>query len=216
MTGTPFHPRTRQLMILPGIGLAPREAGALLAHPLHRVPEAPKGCGLVGGVGLGKTWALARHAASRVEAVVQRAPDPHTALLPHAFVVWVNWPEKAEQIKRLSVRPGTDLEDWIDRAKVAGALYLDDLGRERQKGEDDFSLGVLSEILDHRYRFALPVFWTSNLTTPEEFNAVYNARMVSRLLSTWPPFLLKGKDLRLHGQPAPVVDLRARAAGGDL
>lgn len=209
-----YHPRTRQLMTLPCIGLAPREAKALSAPKLHAVPVAPDGCGLVGGVGVGKTWALAQHAADQMEAVVLAAADPDTATLPYAWMTWVNWPEKSEEIKRLVTKRGSDLEDWIERAKVSGRLYVDDLGRERMaKGEDDYSLGVLTEILDHRYRFGLPVWWTSNLTSPAEFSATYNSRMVSRLLSAWPPVMLKGHDMRLEVGGGRVVDLRSRAAG---
>ena len=208
-----YHPRTRQLLEKP-CGLAPRELRALELTPFRTVRDVPTGYGLIGGTGVGKTFALVRHAADRVEQIVQACPLPSEARLPFAWATWENWPERAEEIKRLSTKQGRDLEEWIQRAKVATCLYLDDLGRERIKGEDDFSLGVLAEIVDHRYRQGSPVFWTSNLGSPDEFGKIYPGRMVSRLLSTWPPFLLRGEDLRLSAG-AKVVDFKQRAAGGD-
>ena len=211
-----YHSRTRQLMTLPSIGLAPREAKAMLAPRIHVLPPAPGGMGVVGDVGTGKTWALAQHAADFVEGIVRSSPDPDTARIPWPQrLTWVNWPERAEEVKRLSTKRGTDLEEWLDRCKDSARVYLDDLGRERQtKGEDDYALGLLAEIIDHRYRYGLPIFWSSNLTTREEFSSTYNARLVSRLLGTWPPVLIKGHDIRMDC-PANVSDFK-RAAGGDL
>jgi DNA replication protein DnaC len=172
--------------------------------------------GIVGGVGVGKTWALAQHAADYVDAIVRASPDPDTAVMPYrGRLTWVNWPERAEEVKRLVIKRGTDLEDWIERCKDSTRLYMDDLGRERMavKGEDDYAQAVLGEILDHRYRYALPVFWSSNLTNRQEFADTYNARLVSRLLGTWAPVLIKGHDIRMD-EPAKASDFR-RAAGGD-
>lgn len=211
-----FHPRTRQLMTLPCIGLASREAKALVAPRIHSLPAAPDGMGVVGGVGVGKTWALAQHAADYVEAIVCAAPEPEKVLMPSfRRVTWVNWPERAEEIKRLSTKRGTDLEEWVERCKNSARLYMDDLGRERiSRGEDDYAQSILGEIFDHRYRYGLPVFWSSNLTTRQEFADTYNARMVSRLLGAWPPFLIKGHDIRMD-VPGIAMDYR-RAAGGDI
>lgn len=211
-----YHNRTRQLMTLPSIGLAPREGKALLAPKIHHLPEAPNGLGVVGGVGTGKTWALAQHAADYVEQIVRSSPDPDTAVMPWlGRLTWCNWPERAEEIKRLVTKRGSELEEWIERCKDSARLYMDDLGRERQpKGEDDYAQAVLAEIVDHRYRYGLPLFWSSNLTNREEFADTYNARIVSRLLGTWAPVLIKGHDIRMDA-PANVTDFR-KAAGGDL
>lgn len=194
-----YHWRTREFLVSDTIGLAPRELEALKAAPIHRLVENDAGFGVIGDIGVGKTWALARYVADLVEQAVRDAEDPEWMRLPaFGFAVWVNWPERAESLKRsFFYRDKREMEDWIERAKTAARLFLDDLGRERSKGEDDYSFAVLSEIIDHRYRYRLPVFWTSNLTKPEEFSAAYSARFVSRLLGTWPPVLLQGQDLRL-------------------
>ncbi len=208
-----YHPRTRQLLEKP-CGLAPRELKALDLTPFRTMQDGPTGFGLVGGTGVGKTFTMVRHVADRVEKIVQASPLPSEARLPFAYACWENWPERAEEIKRLSTKPGTDLEEWIYRVKGAAYLYLDDLGRERVRSEDDLSLGVLKEIIDHRYRHGSPVLWTSNMVGPTEFGKIYPAHMVSRLLGTWPPLLVRGKDLRLS-LGTNVEDFKQRAAGGD-
>ena len=207
-----FHPRTRALLTLPAVGLAPREVRALDLPPIHHLPDKPSGFGLAGNTGIGKTFALARHLAERVESVVCASSDPETALIPSNHRIrWINWPEKSEEIKRLVMRSGDVLDDWVFAVKWAAHLYLDDLGRERCKGDDDYSLALLTEILDHRYRNGLPVYWTSN-RMPDELCSYYPSRLTSRLLSTWPPYVLYGKDLRLANLNRPT-DFKASASG---
>ena len=195
-----IHARTAELMASP-VGCAPREIQAMRSSALHSLPQIPGGFGLVGPTGCGKTWALVQHLGMQIEAVVAASQSPGEAKMPYGFRLrWVNWPERAEQIKR-EIRDTHSLEDWIDMAQECSALYLDDLGRERITGENDYSLGVLSEVIDHRYRHDLPIFWTSN-RSPEELGAFYSGRIASRLLGTWPAFGVNGADLRLS--PAGV------------
>lgn len=209
-----YHSRTRQLLESP-CGLAPLEIRALDHTPFRSVQIVPTGSGLVGGTGVGKTFTLVHHIAERVERIVQACPVPAETRLPFAWCCWENWPERAEEIKRASTKSGDALNEWIRRAKEATSLYLDDLGRERIRGEDDFSLGVLSEIIDHRYRHGSPVYWSSNLISPVEFGKIYPGRLVSRLLSAWPPCLLRGEDMRLSSG-SNVMDFKQKASGGDL
>lgn len=192
-----MHNRTFELMVDP-IGCARHELRALTLPVIHSTPEMPSGFGLIGPTGCGKTWALVQRVGNRVDAVVALSDDPGSAKLPFGFRPrWVNWPERAEQIKR-EIRDSDSLERWVDMAQSCSELYLDDIGRERTTGENDYSLGVLTEILDHRYRHEMPVFWTSN-RSPEELGVFYSGRLSSRLLGAWPPFGVAGDDLRLKG-----------------
>lgn len=207
-----FHSRTFDLLVDAAVGCAPQEARALSVPPLRQLPDVPTGFGLVGPTGCGKTWLLVQHLGRHLEAIVRASERPNLAKIPYGErVSWVNWPERAEQLKR-EIRDTQSLEVWVDRAQWCSALYLDDLGRERTTGENDYSLGLLGEILDSRYRYNLPVFWTSN-RNPEELGEFYRGRLASRLLGTWPPFQLEGEDLRLKAL-GDVVDFK-RAAGGD-
>lgn len=216
-----FHPRTRFLLALPQVGLSREELGALDVDPIIPTPER-KGFGLIGPTGNGKSWALARVVAQILDAHVRLRSDPNTATLPSepAWIVWCNWPEQAEILKRQVIGGSHLVSAWVARCKDVRNLFLDDLGGERLKGADDYSLGVLSEILDARYRSSRPVYWTSNLS-PEDLPARYGSRLASRLLSAWPPFRVDGPDLRLGGAVPPPVrpsqphDPRSLASGGD-
>jgi DNA replication protein DnaC len=203
-----FHPRTRCLLRMP-IGCAPREIEALNHAPIHTLPEIAMGFGLVGNTGVGKSWALVQQLAGSVDAMVSASPDPMNFKMP-LKVRWVNWPEKAEELKRQCVRFADAVDDWCGDVKGAAIVILDDLGRERSKGEDDYATALLNEILDARYRNRLATFWTSNLM-PDGLSHFYPAPLVSRLLSAWPPCVIEGDDLRL----ARFRDGRALAAGVD-
>lgn len=219
-----FHSRTRYLLGLPQVGIASEELRALDAPAIHPVPDR-KGYGLWGPTGVGKTWMLVQVAARILDAKhVRLRPDPSTALLPDSppWIMWVDWPEQAEILKRKVVGGGSGINAWVDRCKEVRFLFLDDLGRERLKGNDDYALGVLSEIISSRYRSQKAIYWTTN-KGPEDLISLYGSRLASRLLSAWPPFQVDGQDLRLAGPdavPPPVKseisrDGRSLAAGGD-
>lgn len=218
-----FHPRTRYLLGLPQVGLSREELGALEADPIHTIPDR-KGFGLIGPTGNGKSWALAQVAARILDPHVRMKADPSTAGLPSepAWIIWVNWPEQAEILKRQVIGGSALVSSWVARCKDVKNLFLDDLGGERLKDSNDYSLAVISEILDARYRSGRPVYWTSNLS-PEDLPTRYGSRLASRILSAWPPFRVEGPDLRLAGPgaiPAPARGMAARdgrllAAGGE-
>jgi len=190
-----MHDRTR--FLLKQLGLSLVEARAVDAEPIHLVQDRPKGFGLIGGTGLGKTWALARHLGLQVQQRVETAPDPARATLPHLFARWRNWPGTAEDLKRwVALGYTEDIADQVEQLATCRQLYLDDLGQERIVGAEDYALGVLREVLDRRQREGLPVFWTSNLDAPGLLR-VYGARTASRLLGAWPPVKMQGPDLRL-------------------
>lgn len=214
-----YHSRTIHLLASPAVGLSAQELGALNREPIHRLPPEPRGFGLWGETGNGKTWALVRVAADLVESRVRLSGEPGALLLPEGFLTWANWPEQANVLKRRAL----SCDHWISRVKEGRYLFLDDLGGEVIRSEDDFALGILREVLDARYRAGKATWWTSNLS-PEGLVETYKSRLASRLLSAWKPYRVEGGDLRLGGPaalPPPVrqpnvQDFRLRAAGSDL
>lgn len=209
-----YHIRTRQ--ILAGLGLAPVELEALDHPPRHEVPLDPRGFGLLGTAGTGKTWTLVRLVANHVEQLVRRQPDPSRAHLlwiegdvaRDGRVRWVHWPRLAREIqdRRFEGRWRWDLGEALEDYPV---LVLDDLGREtRLKGEDP-AFEVLQRVVEHRHRRRMQTYWTSNLTR-EEFCSFYGGPLSSRILGTWPDYQVDGQDMRLF----TPLDLKA-AAGGE-
>jgi DNA replication protein DnaC len=202
MTKPQFHPRT--LALLEKAGLAPAEIGALAHRPLMEVPPQPRGFGLVGPPGTGKTWTVAHYVARYVEEIVRRQPDPNRAELlwvdgdiaRDARLAWVNWHDQVEDLHR---RRFDDV--WVARFTAwwedIPMLVLDDLGRERFEGAKDPARAVLEQVLDTRYRQRRPVIWTSNLESKEALEGFYHHALVSRILGTWPPMATEGEDMRL-------------------
>ena len=210
-----FHPRTREL--LTRVGLAPVELEALNHAPRHQVPDEPRGFGLIGPTGTGKSWALALHVAQRVDRSVLRQPDPTRATLlwldgevaRDGRLLWVVWLDQAEAIRRRRFEK-VWVEAWAETAEDVPLLVLDDIGREPFEGVNDPAREVLVRVLEHRYRFRLPVLWTSNRTR-EELTAFYGAPLTSRILGTWPDYEVGGQDIRLF----PLTEFK-KASGGDL
>lgn len=217
-----YHHRTRHLLGSESVGVGARELGALELAPIHALPAIRTGFGLWGETGTGKTFSFVQIAADLVERHVMMSSVPSQAKLPaEGYLVWVNWPEKAEHLKRMVIGAGYDLSNWVRRCKETRYLFLDDLGRERIKDENDYSLGLLTEILDARYRANKATWWSSNLS-PDELAQLYKSRLASRILSAWPPFHVEGSDMRLGGAVLPraaagplSVDRKAMAAGAD-
>lgn len=181
------------------VGLGHREATAMDLDPIHdiRTLNPMQGFGLVGGTGLGKTFAVASLVGKMVDVVVKNSSDPGSACLPYAFCVWACWPDHAEWLKRTITANPEKVQDWVERAIDATVLVLDDLGQERIKGDSDYSMGVLLEIINRRYRDGRAVVWTSNLDS-KALAGIYGARTVGRLIEAWPPRVLRGKDLRVQ------------------
>ena len=181
--------------ILRGAGMSPYEIKCnQYKHDIDLpMDDDDPGFGIIGPTGTGKTVAIAKHMIDWVIGFMGDEPR----LAPNNFAVWSNWPDEAENIKSLTGPANWDqLENLEWRMKTCGRLYLDDIGQERIRGEDDFSLGHLRTILDSRYRAGLPVIWTSNLK-PEQLSATYGARTVSRMIQAWPPIMISGPDRRL-------------------
>lgn len=177
-------------------GLAEEELAAVTAGRLRPLPDGQGGFGFWGPPGTGKTWLAAQWVAEFHQAHKGRWFAEN--LPPEDRVFWVHWPTAAEELKRLVIASAGRTADWVARAKRARLLVLDDLGRERVRGAEDFARGVLVEVVDHRVRHRLPVIWTSNLG-PGPLDEFYRGPLASRLLGTWPPFEVDGEDMRLGG-----------------
>ncbi len=188
-----MHNRTKELLRFFGVGET--ELGAMDLPPIG--PDIPPtGATLFGGVGGGKTFRMAHIAGNIIEPRVLSSKDPDNALMPGGFLRWVNWPEESEVLKRrISHGWHDDAADRVEDLRDCRTLFLDDLGQERIKGEDDWSLGAVREILDRRYRSGLDTFITTNLPA-DKLSSIYGARIVSRMLDAWPMIQFSGGNLR--------------------
>lgn len=185
--------RTSYLCSLYGLGAAELPA---LMFGLRGAELPTSGATLTGGVGSGKTWRMAQEAGRLVDAEVDKSTTPDTALMPSGFLRWANWPEESESLKR-KIAHGwhDDAADRVEDLRDCRYLFVDDLGQERIKRDDDWSLGAIKEILDHRYRANLPTFITSNLGI-DKLSLVYGSRIVSRMLDAWPIIDFGNNNLR--------------------
>lgn len=179
---------------LASYGCAPEELAALEAKPLRALLPRSGGFGLWGPPGTGKTWLAVQGLAEfhRLNRAIWFAVNTPEEARPF----WVHWPSAAEDLKRQVVVSGSAPGAWVARAQRAALLVLDDLGRERVRGLDDYARSLLVEVVDHRVRHRLPVIWTSNLR-PTQVDEFYRGALASRILGTWPPFEVDGDDMRL-------------------
>ena len=190
-----MHPRT--LKILSGMGVSARELDAAEHQRIHKITVNPNGFGLIGGTGAGKTWLMVQILANYVDAIVLASGSPEKAVVPYNCARWVNWPDVAETLKSWVARGfHGEIADLVETLQGTGMLFLDDLGQERVKDENDYSLGLLREVLDSRYREKRTVCWTSNLSV-RALTVLYGARTLSRMLQAWPVIPIKGDDLRV-------------------
>jgi len=199
MTSTDtYHPRTEFLMAR--IGVSTRELRAIGHPPKHDFPYNKEGFGLIGNTGTGKTWSLIHALADDVNGLVLKSKQPDDYWLPSEYATWLNWPGRAEQLKSMiGLHENLDISRLVEDWCLCGMLFVDDIGAERVTGDNDYSLGILRTVLDSRYRYERPVYWTSNLNI-QPLKDQYGVRMVSRMLQAWPPVVIKGKDLRLNGE----------------
>lgn len=85
----------------------------------------------------------------------------------------------------------------VRSARTCGVLILDDLGAERAS---DWSREELGELIDARYRAALPLIAATNIA-PEEWDAHLGGRTASRLREMCRAVYVEGRDRR-EGEPA--------------
>lgn len=192
-----MHPRT--LKILRTVGVNDREIEAASRPRIHNYKPSSGGYGLKGGTGVGKTWRLVEGLARAIDRIVLESRTPETANIPYNYAKWVNWPDTAEVLKSWVSRGfHDDIAEAVECLNTTQLLFLDDLGQERVTGESDYSLGILREIIDTRYRSNRIVFWTTNLSSTD-LTKLYGARTISRMMQAWPIVEIDGPDLRLKG-----------------
>lgn len=128
-----------------------------------------------GGTGLGKTHlsaAIGHEAAKRGFEVVYDSAQKVTsecrrALFSNAF-------------------------DCADKYYSCDLLIIDDLGAEIKS---EYTVSVLTELINRRLVFGLPMIVTTNLDLAK-LKEVYGSRLFSRFIGNFKPFIFAGKDIR--------------------
>lgn len=85
----------------------------------------------------------------------------------------------------------------------ADLLIIDDLGAEKKSNNNDWSISMIYNIIDSRYRSNLPLIITSNLDiNPKETNGViasmYHKRTEDRILEMCTPIHNTAKSIRVE------------------
>lgn len=180
-------------------GLQTREAKAdLLKVPaplLQAIPakfragDPGNGFGIGGGTGIGKTQAIASvlvdvlgQWAERV--IVPTIQDEFDQRKRFPSVRWSCWPDEVHWLRSHAVNGA---EERVERLATASLLVLDDLGRERIKGDysQDWGASQLDHIINARYRAELPIIWTTNIRQAD-LVGLYGAATVRRLIEPNP------------------------------
>lgn len=158
----------------------------------EEVLENNVGLLLIGGVGVGKSYAAA--------CICNALLDRGVSCLMTSFgrILSMEWEDRA---RFLSTLGRYDL------------LVLDDLGAERNT---DFAGETVFSVIDERYRAKKPLIVTTNLELRELKNpeGIRQARVYDRLLEICGPVLCKGESFRQSGGKVTREVLRG-VLGGD-
>ena len=150
-------------------------------HVAQAVPPELPATGLLitGPVGTGKTTLLIATLRAAIERTLARGRF---------------WPA-VELLDGLRPTDGGGSRWRLEDVAAEPLLAIDDLGVGRVT---DFVVEVWERLVDARYRDALPLLVTTNLTRRELADAV-GSRVASRLAEMCQPIVLTGPDLRLRG-----------------
>jgi DNA replication protein DnaC len=120
--------------------------------------SSPRGIGLCGATGLGKTRALC--------SILRRLSCPWLYLPAGRFSIAVSdqWAD--------SYRTASEASGLLKEARTVKVLLLDDLGDEKHT---EAVTAELKELIEYRTSRALPLLWTSNLT-PDQIKAKHGER----------------------------------------
>lgn len=99
-----------------------------------------------------------------------------------------------------------ELEHYMDCARQADFLFIDDVGKEH-RGGSGFVQTVFDNLIRYRVQHRLPTFLTSNLTK-SELEAAYGDSLMSLLEGKLLPCTVNGEDHRRTIQKADLKRLR--------
>lgn len=179
----------------------PKDVLQCLMDGVLDLPDG-KGFGLDGAVAVGKTCAVGALVKRALWAWLDRAPefwDWADGRLPYptGCVLWVTWPRVFSWLQAHAVKQDEVgvLIKAMTRCKI---LVLDDLGREgvtrSAASGTPYALRILDDIVSLRYDSERPLLWTSNNFS--EFNQLYDAACISRLVEMAPLISVSGNYLR--------------------
>ena len=143
------------------------------------------GFGLGGAVGCGKTYTLAALLVASLQRKIKTSRDFPP---PIHGIRWACWPVDSANCGNLDV-----MRNRVEELANVPMLILDDLGRERLKGNygEDWSRSNLDRIITQRNRRRLPILWTTNCSFAE-LGVIYGPGMLSRLCEINPLIWLDG------------------------
>ncbi len=191
-----------------------RAESAKIPEPILRaIPEWARkgrlhpGFGIGGGVGVGKTQAvasivkdaLAGYAEREIIPALKDELDLYQDLFPS--VRWSSWPDEAHWLRSHAINGA---EERVEALANASLLILDDLGRERIKGDysQDWGASQLDYIVNMRYREERPIIWTTNVRQTDLVR-LYGAALVRRLVEPNPMVWVEGlKPFNIPGRSA--------------
>lgn len=110
-------------------------------------------------------------------------------------------------IKLLKDTKTTENDDFISRLNMAELLIIDDLGVERGT---DYSLEIVYDIIDSRYRSGKPIILTTNTTWQEMKNCsdIRYSRIYDRIFEMCYPVKLDGMSWRKIGAASRFADMK--------
>lgn len=161
-----------------------------------------KGLGPWGGVGVGKTYAVCAWLRWVIctGGIRKRLLDDEgrreSASLGLYRIERISFADLLLKIRGTFDGNGSE-ERVLREYQECGLLVLEDLGAGASIGavESDFSVRVLTGILDYRLEHCLPTFATSN-KSPDELGKSFDERVASRLAAACEFVAVKGRDRR--------------------
>ena len=143
------------------------------------------GFGLSGGVGVGKTFAIAAIMKDLVLARWRLLIPTEGQRAFRAFLAWSRWPEEVSAMRTIAATRESGMREASERIlglSSVAVLVIDDLGAERMRGpyDEDWCASQLDLLVDRRYNDGLPTWYTTNLAPPV-FVERFGSRLYSRL-----------------------------------
>jgi len=158
-----------------------------------------KGFGLLGGIGVGKSGAMAslfcRMVSRRAWRLAGSVQDRNVPSKPLEGM-WVDWMMTFSDLQMRATEEGF-ASRLQDRMVGVDLLILDDLGRESlprsaAEGATPFGHRILNNVITKRNASQKPVWWTSNVSVEDLVN-LYDGSMLSRLMEDNPPMKICGE-----------------------